>query len=86
MADHLPDGQCLTRIPADVAGLEPVEAEIGIVRPLLLGIKHRKSAPLGELGPAGTCGVALCRLCAAMQRNDQRGPGGYDRRPIQPRL
>ena len=36
-ASHLSDGQRFPFTPLDIASVEPVEAAVGIIRPLLLG-------------------------------------------------
>ena len=75
LADHLPDRQRFTVPALDVAGLEPVEASIGIVGLVLFGQEEGESVPVGECGPACAVIVACRGLCAAVQDDDECGFG-----------
>jgi hypothetical protein len=76
VADHLPDRLRLARAARGVAGLEPVEAEVGIVRPLLLGKEQGEAVPVGQPRPARTLVIARRILGAAVQHHHQRSARG----------
>ena len=60
--DHLADRESLAGIAPDVMWHEPVEAEVGIVRTLLLGEEQRDVVMIGKTRPSGTVIVARRRL------------------------
>ena len=77
MLDHLADRMRLAVVAFDVAGLKPVEAALGIVGLLLLGIEQDEAVAIGQRGPARAVIVAGGRLRAAME-NHHEGRGGGD--------
>lgn len=70
--DHLRDRQRFAGIAPGVAGFEPVEAEVGIVRPLLLGIEHRETVGRRKLRPTRPAIISSGGLGASVQHDNQR--------------
>ena len=70
--DHLADGERLALAAGNVAGQEPVEADVRVVGALLLGQEQGKAVALGERRPAGAVLIAVGRLRAAVQDDDER--------------
>ena len=62
----------LALVTRTVAGQEPREAGVGVVRPLLLGIDNDKAVTIGERRPTGAARVGLSGLAATMQGDDER--------------
>ena len=79
---HGADRGGFAAVAPGVAGLEPVEAAVRIVRPLLLGKQQRKAITLGQRRPSGAVVVARRGLAAAMQHHDQRAGLGQRRRDV----
>ena len=73
MLDHLADRHGLTPSPPSIARLEPVETEIGIVGPLLLGEQDREAVAFGKLRPATAAIVGGSRLGAAVEHDYEPG-------------
>lgn len=69
--DHLPDGHGLALVAPRVGGIEPVEAQVRVVLPNLLGKEDDETVILGERRPAGAGVVAGGGLRAAVQHHHQ---------------
>ena len=69
---HLPDRQGFTSASARIRIRIPVETEIGIVRPRLLGEEQREAMIVGRARPAGIVVIALGILRAAVKHDDKR--------------
>jgi len=69
--DHLADGSRLALAARNIAGTEPVETGIGVVRRLLFGHQQGKPVSLRERRPSGAEIVPRRGLATAMQHNDQ---------------
>jgi hypothetical protein len=69
--DHLPNRKRFPLIAPAVLRLEPIETTIGIVRPLLLWQKQRKTVTVREGRPPSPKIVSGCALSASMQYDDK---------------
>ena len=82
VVDHLLDRQRLALTPGGVAGLEEVEAGVGVVAGGLLGDDQGELPLVGVLLPAGVGEVAGRVLGAAVQQHHGRGVGRQVVRPV----
>jgi hypothetical protein len=71
--DHLPDRQRFPAVSADIAGLEPVEAKVGIVLPSLFRIEDDEPVLGCQVRPTRAAIIRRRRLRAAMKYHDQGG-------------
>ena len=78
--DHLADRQRLALPAPRVGGRIPVEAQVVIVRAVLLGIEQREAMALGKLGPAAARIIARRILGAAVKHHHQRARRAQGRR------
>ena len=84
LLDHGADRGGLAAAALNVAGLEPVEAEPGIVGLGLLRHQQRKTIASRQRRPAGADLIARRGLGAAVQHHHQAGLGRQVRRDIGP--
>ncbi len=70
--DHLADRTGLAAVPRGVFRIEPVEAGVGVVGPLLLGHQKRKAVMARQHRPSRAEIVAGRGLAAAVQHDDER--------------
>ena len=69
--NHLSDGQRFPFTPLDIAGVEPVEAAVGVIGPLLLGKQQGEAVAVGKRRPSCPK-IVVCRgLCASVKYNDE---------------
>jgi len=69
---RLTDGARFSLALGRVLGRKPVEAEVGIVDPLLLGIEQNEAVLVCQTGPARALVVSSCGLGAAMEDDNER--------------
>ena len=69
--DHLADRRCFAPTAASIPWQVPVETEVGMICPALLGKEHRKPVSLGELGPAAALVISRSALRAAVKHDNQ---------------
>ena len=80
LIDHLHDGMGLARPTARLGPIEPPEARLRVVSPVRLGQKQHETLRGSEVDPAGSRGMVVSGLTAAVEGHDDRRRFGQIRR------